>query len=266
MVKKIVPKVPTNGGEIGNTSQISPAIRWCFTLNNYSDDQVKLIRSILSDSSKFYIFGFEVGEEGTPHLQGYVEFKKKVRPRNIICKEIHWEKARFSKAINKTYCSKDGHYWIDGVEVKPIKIITNLYDWQSDIVKILEADADDRTINWICESTGNVGKSALVKYICVKNKTAIVVSGKSNDMKNAILMFNTNNGYFPKIIIVDMPRSYNSDYLNISTLEEIKNGCFYSGKYEGGMCVFNCPHVLVFSNAYPDTDLLSTDRWNIITL
>ena len=34
-------------------------------------------------------------------------------------------------------------------------------------------------------------------------------------------------------------------------------------KYETGMKLFNSPHLIVFSNFYPDTDKLSADRWKI---
>lgn len=51
------------------------ARNWCFTLNNYTEDELEHIRENwkLPDVS-YYIAGHEVGEEdGTPHLQGYVE-------------------------------------------------------------------------------------------------------------------------------------------------------------------------------------------------
>ena len=37
----------------------------------------------------------------------------------------------------------------------------------------------------------------------------------------------------------------------------------YSGKYEGGMCVFPEPHIISVSNHRPDTSKLSEDRWSV---
>ena len=54
-------------------SQASARIRWCFTLNNYTE----LITSI--EGSKRWVIGEEIGEKGTKHLQGYVEFEKRIR-------------------------------------------------------------------------------------------------------------------------------------------------------------------------------------------
>lgn len=46
---------------------------WVFTINNYGDDAIEILRSLVSRKIASYIvFGTEVGESGTPHLQGFV--------------------------------------------------------------------------------------------------------------------------------------------------------------------------------------------------
>ena len=68
-------------GEKGNTKlspkQDNQAKRWCFTLNNYTEDDLKNLE-LGFDRDKF-IIGKEVGENGTPHLQGYVNLEVKQR-------------------------------------------------------------------------------------------------------------------------------------------------------------------------------------------
>lgn len=83
------------------TKQISPAKRWCFTLNNYTDDEISSIVPVFNERCRLGLFSKEVGDSGTPHLQGYLEFKTKLRPNSLgLTNKIHWEKAKGNK--NKT--------------------------------------------------------------------------------------------------------------------------------------------------------------------
>lgn len=45
---------------------------WCFTLNNYTAEDVEQLSSQITGLD-YIVFGKEVGESGTPHLQGYCE-------------------------------------------------------------------------------------------------------------------------------------------------------------------------------------------------
>nr|QXP07797.1 MAG: replication associated protein [Arizlama virus] len=80
---------------------------WCFTLNNYTKDQVVLARNV---DCQYIVFGKEKGANGTPHLQGFVYFKnartmsavKKLLPGNP-----HLEAAKDIPAAIE-YCKKDG--------------------------------------------------------------------------------------------------------------------------------------------------------------
>lgn len=96
---------------------------------------------------------------------------------------------------------------------------------------------------------------------------AIISNGKKDNVFNQINNWiqNHEEDEDPKIIIMDIPR-YSNEYINYGMLEEIKNGMIYSGKYEGGICLFDYPHIFVFSNYPPDTDKMSEDRWNIMEI
>ena len=53
--------------------------RWIFTLNNPVESEINNIKSRLNENDcRFAIVGREVGERNTPHLQGFVHFKKQL--------------------------------------------------------------------------------------------------------------------------------------------------------------------------------------------
>lgn len=245
----------------GNTSRISAGKYWCFTLNNWCKEELDEI--IKTCGSNFYNIGEEIGEQGTPHLQGFISFTKKFRPFECFKnKRISWKRCKGNEKQNMTYTSKDGI--IHSNFPKPLQLISSFYAWQQEVINLIDSSPDDRTIHWFWEDNGCAGKTAIAKFICA-SYNAIVVSGKSTDCKNAILQYNLRNNKFPDIVIFDIPRC-NNNHISFEALESIKNGLFYSGKYEGGMCIFNSPHVICFSNEEPPLDILSKDRWHVVNI
>ena len=85
------------------------ARRWCFTINNY-----KGVPASLPGNMRYLCFGKEVGQEkGTPHLQGFVEFKNLVARPSKYFEDYgngHFEKTRGSVEENVEYCSKEGSF------------------------------------------------------------------------------------------------------------------------------------------------------------
>lgn len=84
---------------------------WVFTWNNYTDEDVETATAVCNEAS-FAVFGFETGECGTPHLQGYVRFKNP-RAFSTVRTDLlgaHVEPARGSAQSNFEYCSKGGDY------------------------------------------------------------------------------------------------------------------------------------------------------------
>lgn len=246
---------------IAKSPRPAMAKRWCFTWNNYPDEWQNLLQHKLISE---YIVGQEVGEQGTKHLQGYLECARKVRPMESLKwpKQVHWEKAKGSRAENVKYCSKEGSYiHSTGCKpIRPLKLITELRPWQQMVLDILAREPDDRSILWLFERNGNMGKSAMSKLLCAKYG-AIICAGKAADMKHQIAEA-CKNGCPPEIVIFDVPRS-SLGFISYTGIEEIKNGCFASQKYESGMVVMNSPHVLVFANEEPDYSAMSADRWNV---
>lgn len=273
---EIVPEVPE---DLGNTScqippvaskkQISPAKRWVFTLNNYTEDEISSISSIVLDSCSKWIISKEVGEKcGTPHLQGFIQFKVKKRPIGVFGNpRIRWKKSK-SEATDMhqvIYIEKDGDVIAKHgmpTQPKPIKLITPDRPYQKFILDILKTDPDERTIYWFFDYKGGIGKTSLSKYLVV-NRGACIMSGKSADVRNGIVEYKKSMGDTPEIIVYNVPRSLDKKYLSYEGLENCKDMCFYSGKYEGAMIVGNAPHLIVFANEPPDVHKLSADRWKI---
>jgi len=249
-------------GEDGNTNTSPSYARyWFFTCNNYSDKNIKEI--LYSEDIKLYAFQEEVGESGTPHLQGCLEFHKRLRPRYLFDKRFHWELARNWHAAVE-YCTlatkrkPDGNMWTNIIWASAQwQVIHELKHWQSKLWEMVKAEDNDRFIWWVWDSKGNTGKSALCKWLCIKHG-AIVLSGKAADMKHGIAKSKAK----PSLVLLDIPReSY--DYVSYTGIEEIKNGCFFSSKFDGGMVLMNSPTVICFANSPPEKDSMSIDRWRV---
>jgi len=86
---------------------------YCYTFNNYVATDVEALKAY---ACKYHVIGFEVGAEGTKHLQGYIEFgtPKKFNALKNAFPKIHWEKRKGTAKQAADYCKKDEHYWEDG--------------------------------------------------------------------------------------------------------------------------------------------------------
>ena len=88
---------------------------YCWTLNNPGCDLcVEWLAKFAEDTNARYVIaGSEVGESGTPHFQGYIEFKngRSIKALKKIDKRIHWEVRRGTQAQAITYCKKDGRWF-----------------------------------------------------------------------------------------------------------------------------------------------------------
>jgi len=83
---------------------------WCFTVNNYSTQEVETIKAWeTTQSMKYLVFGFErAPETDTPHLQGYVYWNnaRSFTALKELCPRAHWTRARGDSLQNREYCLK----------------------------------------------------------------------------------------------------------------------------------------------------------------
>lgn len=289
------------------------AKNWCFTLNNHTDEDVERLEG-LGTSVQYLVAGKEVGENGTPHLQGFVSLSSRKRlayVKTLLGSNPHCEVARNVPASIQ-YCKKEGDFFevgsiaagsgsrsdIDAFkeDVKAgnlaLKAIRELHsetyakyprfcheyirdnlaavpieahplrEWQQQLNAALNHAADDRTITFCVDTTGNSGKTWFAHYYAsLKDEGSVQVlqPGKKADMAYALQST-------IRVLFIDAPRSKQGEFIQYDFLEDVKNGYVFSGKYESHVKTLNKCHVVVMMNEAPDLTKLSVDRYNIINL
>lgn len=247
---------------------------WILTWNNPPAEGANWIIDRLAP--KRYAMQEETGAEGTKHLQGVIclPFTKTFNQMKKMFPSIHWEKCRNIHAA-KNYCTKlatrSGKQWTKGFTfpekstvqdpLSPFIESNSLYPFQKEVLELVNSPPHDREIHWFYSYVGRTGKSTLCKHLCMKHN-AIIVGGSYKDAYYAIAT-RLKQGNPPSVIVFDLPRCKGAEFLSYTAIEGIKNGCFFSTKYESGMCLMNPPHILVFANVPPVKDQLSEDRWKI---
>ena len=99
------------------SKRVVPSKYWCFTFHcdllKGKDilETMETLETYFKGVGVNYLIGEEYGENNnTPHLQGYIESEKKIRPIEAfdLDKDIHWEKRKGSRLDNFRYISKEG--------------------------------------------------------------------------------------------------------------------------------------------------------------
>ena len=90
---------------------MSRAKNWCFTLNNYEANELEALRALTLDQVNYLCWQRERGDQGTPHLQGFIVCKKQLRlsaVKALVGQKAHLEVCKGSPESNRKYCSKEG--------------------------------------------------------------------------------------------------------------------------------------------------------------
>lgn len=84
---------------------------WVWTLNNYTDDEEGVLQDIGTSECRYLCYGHEVGENGTPHLQGYILFKSLKTMAQVKAllqtDRVHLEIQRGTSVQAMEYCKKE---------------------------------------------------------------------------------------------------------------------------------------------------------------
>ncbi len=251
---------------------------WMSVWNNPEESSIDILLGLRGLVK--YSIQHEVGANGTPHLQGVLTFAnaKFWSELDNACKDPITGKSRcwFDKIKNlqaaKNYCRKQktatGRCWRKGYKGGGVPLVDplegkELYNFQQRIIDIVNGPVHDRLIYWFFSSKGGIGKSALVKSL-VMNYGALICGGKKGDMFYAVNKM-VEKGDPPDLVVFDIPRSQGAT-VAYDGIECIKNGCFFSSKYESGACIMNTPHIIVFANMGPVIHMMSNDRWAVTDL
>lgn len=130
--------------------------RVCFTLNNYTEEEITLLSAWITLHEKdlmFAVVGKEKGESGTPHLQGFLHLKSAyLKAKNgtvSFWKQVpgllraHFESARGTDEDSKKYCSKDGDVLVEfGIPSEP----KSIWDEVANAMSLEEVKAADPEI------------------------------------------------------------------------------------------------------------------------
>jgi len=90
-----------------------PARGWCFTINNYNQADTD---AVMAADCDYVVCGIEKGKDKeTPHLQGYMYYKKPKSFSTIkkLLGRAHIEKAKGTGQENRDYCSKEGDLLVE---------------------------------------------------------------------------------------------------------------------------------------------------------
>lgn len=266
---------------------------WCVTINETDDCPLpdnKELRIFFEEQCTEYVFQKERGlVSGRLHWQCAMKLRVRRRKTTILnsikvkgFKPHQWqlEPMYGSWEEASAYCLKDD------TRVEGELIYTNMlaysgqdvafldrkeahYPWQKELFNIVFNDdvllfkkPHDRKILWFADFGGNTGKSKFTKWICLRNSRAVKVPfGSASQLRSSIISMGPKRMY-----MLDIPRTIGQDddmKAIYSLLEDLKNGFVVSSMYgKNAVLLMDPPHVVVFSNQFPEIKRMSSDRWH----
>jgi len=250
------------------------ALRWTFTWNNFPEDFLEQLAPAFLGT--LWVAGKEFAPStGTPHLQGYVEFRKKVRPIGYkgIPKTIHWgdkngKPARGTRNENYDYCVKDGDFVGNmtrerekiNMDIDEENVITldDMYPWGRELVKMVDGclpDKRDRKIYWYWSSAGCMMKTETARYLCYYHDAVVIQGGRKHVLAVACKCK-------APIYILIVPRT-DEGFVSYASIELIKDALYMSAFGVEATEPVNRkkPWVIVMANFPFKKTALSEDRW-----
>lgn len=248
--------------------------RWSFTIQSAGEDTAlpcdrKTLEALFVDwGVKHWVYQHE--KVARNHYQGEVQLKVKKRKTWLLkrCGVVDKKWVTLSPSSKGggafAYCLKKESRVAGPWGDKPIYMGQDLLKvprpWQQEIISAIAKDPDSRTINWVWEADGNVGKSALAKYLAWNKMAIRIPPGNATQIKTYTIAVGSSRCY-----LVDFPRTDGKEERDtdmFSAVEDVKNGWIVSAMYGKVQELFmEPPHVWCFANRKPNRKLVSRDRW-----
>lgn len=263
----------------------------------YSETSQKIVDTMFKSFSKNYIFQYEFtkshqydenGEEipdserDNDHIQGYSKLERKQRPSalaKIIRNELSLIMKDFSIAVQASHDSNALSKYSMKQETRVKNLVfadksiymgkdlpkkEDLYPYQKELYEMCLREPNDRDIYWIYDKIGNTGKSKFCKFMSYHMKTPKLEYGKTSDMQNLASKYPNSRAYLFNLTRAKPTQIGEQDLY--STLEAIKDGHYCNTKYNTEMVMQDPSHIIVFANVFPQINLMSRDRWKIMTI
>jgi len=129
------------------------------TKNNYTDEDIACFKNVIEPLADYYIYGLEVSESGTPHIQFMVCFKtsKRLTAVNKLLSGAHWEMKSPNSTMHQasSYCKKEGKY-VEFGTLPDDKHVAGL--------KKIQADYDDTLAKAKAGKINEIAAQHQVKY------------------------------------------------------------------------------------------------------
>lgn len=238
---------------------------WVFTINNYTDEDLKQLEKAEKDC-QYLIYGFEKGEKGTPHVQGYVEFKNPRQlggVKQIIGERGHYETRKGTMEEARKYTKKEGN-WIERGETTKTK-----QGKRTDIDEIKKAVKEGKNMGEIIDNIQNYQQlkyaEGLLKYQkCTKTRNVEVIwkYGETGTGKTREAIEEAGDDYWisgkslrwwegyqgQKTVIID---DFRKDFCTYHELLRILDIYPYRVEYKGGSTWLMATKIIITSAFHP---------------
>lgn len=248
---------------------MSKSRSWCFTLNNYTDREEARIKAV---ECRYIVFGHEVGEQGTSHLQGYLYFENALSFKSASTKlgsRCHLEVAKGSAQQNRDYCTKDGDFFEYGQipspgsrsDIREVKDMVMNGGTMMDVIKVATSYQSLRTAELLlkyvpCDKGyhekkvywfhGPTGTGKTRSAMDMAGDSDIWISGKNLQWWE---------GYYgQKFVIID---DFRGDFCTFHELLRILDGYSYRVQVKGSSCWLRADTIVITSPYHPK-DVYST--------
>lgn len=249
-------------------SQTSESKRYrnvCFTINNPTEQDRELLEQAFEDGIITYMIqGEEVGKEGTPHIQGYLELKNQLRMSSLkkFMPRAHIEARKGTNKQAILYCQKDGIYNEWGTKKKPgartdlkqVKkqvnegakmwdILQDSFNYQS--IKFAEKmiqyaplskERHEITVVWLWGATGSG-----------KTEYGYELMGPDYWRSNSTLQWFDGYDKNPHVLI----NEFRADFCPLHTLLELLDGYDMRVPIKGGFTIWSPRYIVITSIFHP---------------